>query len=552
MMIKQNFVEYFENSIKHNWELPALTNYQGETLTYAQVGLKIKKIHCIFKKNNVKKGDKIALIGKNNSNWAIVYLATVTYGAVIVPLLQDFPKNDIHHIINHSEAIVLFISKPIFEKIDVPEINNVKTIFSLENFSILKTNDKNVETSLIEAEEYCSKIKLTPENFTLEKIRNNDLLGILYTSGTSGFSKGVMLSHNNLAANIRYAQENFKVNKGDRIVSFLPLAHAYGCAFEFLWPFTKGCHITFLGKIPSPQIIIKAFQEIKPKIILAVPLVLEKVYKNKIKPILQTKKVQILTKIPFLNKIIYKKFLDNLKESFGGQFDEVVLGGAALSKEAEMFFHKIKFPYTIGYGMTECAPLVSYSPWHKTKMFSTGVVVDTLEVKIDSDDQYNTVGEILVRGENVMIGYYKNEEATAKSIDKDGWLHTGDLGLIDENNCIFIKGRSKSMILGPSGQNIYPEEIEAKINNLPFVTESLVVEKTGKLHALIVPDYDFIEEKGIDKERFEFEMLNNRNLLNQDLPNYMKISKFEIRKEEFEKTPKKSIKRFLYTILSNN
>ncbi|MCK5823422.1 MAG: AMP-binding protein [Bacteroidales bacterium] len=551
-MIKQNFVEYFENSIKHNWELPALTNYQGETLTYAQVGLKIKKIHCIFKKNNVKKGDKIALIGKNNSNWAIVYLATVTYGAVIVPLLQDFPKNDIHHIINHSEAIVLFISKPIFEKIDVPEINNVKTIFSLENFSILKTNDKNVETSLIEAEEYCSKIKLTPENFTLEKIRNNDLLGILYTSGTSGFSKGVMLSHNNLAANIRYAQENFKVNKGDRIVSFLPLAHAYGCAFEFLWPFTKGCHITFLGKIPSPQIIIKAFQEIKPKIILAVPLVLEKVYKNKIKPILQTKKVQILTKIPFLNKIIYKKFLDNLKESFGGQFDEVVLGGAALSKEAEMFFHKIKFPYTIGYGMTECAPLVSYSPWHKTKMFSTGVVVDTLEVKIDSDDQYNTVGEILVRGENVMIGYYKNEEATAKSIDKDGWLHTGDLGLIDENNCIFIKGRSKSMILGPSGQNIYPEEIEAKINNLPFVTESLVVEKTGKLHALIVPDYDFIEEKGIDKERFEFEMLNNRNLLNQDLPNYMKISKFEIRKEEFEKTPKKSIKRFLYTILSNN
>ena len=551
-MIKENFVEYFENSIKHNWELPSLTNYQGETLTYAQVGLKIKKFHYIFKKNNVKKGDKIALIGKNNSNWGIVYLATVTYGAVIVPLLQGFPPKDIQHIVNHSESVVLFISKPIYDKIDVNEIKNVKNIFSLEDFSVLKTNNNDINTSFTEADEYLSENKLTPQNFKLKKISNNELAGILYTSGTSGFSKGVMLSHNNLAANIRYAQHNFKVTRGDKIVSFLPLAHAYGCAFEFLWPFSKGCNITFLGKIPSPQIIIKAFKEIKPKIILSVPLILEKVYKNKIKPILQTKKVQILTKIPFLNKIIYKKFSDNLKESFGGEFDEVVLGGAALSKEAEIFFHKIKFPYTIGYGMTECGPLISYSPWHKTKMFSTGVVVDSLEVKIDSDDQYNTVGEILVRGENVMIGYYKNEVATAKAIDKDGWLHTGDLGLIDKNNCIFIKGRSKSMILGSSGQNIYPEEIEAKINNLPFVTESLVVEKTGKLHALIVPDYNFIEEKGIDIKNLEFEMFNNRNILNEQLPNYMKISKFEIQKKEFEKTPKKSIKRYLYTILSGS
>ncbi len=550
-MIKENFVQYFEDSIKHNWELPALTNYQGYTLTYAQVGLRIKQFHYIFNKNNVKKGDKIALIGKNNSNWAVVYLAVVSYGAVIVPLLQDFPPNDIHHIVNHSESIILFISEPIFEKIDINEIKNVKTIFSLDNFSILKTNDKNIGTSLIEAEKYYSKNKLTPENFTIEKIGNNELAGILYTSGTSGFSKGVMLTHNSLAANVRFAHNNFNINKGDRVVSFLPLAHAYGCAFEFLWPFSEGCHITFLGKIPSPQIIIKAFQEIKPKIILSVPLVLEKVYKNKVKPILQTKKVKILTKIPFINKIIYKKFFNNLKEAFGGNFIEIVLGGAALSKEAEIFFHKIKFPYTIGYGMTECGPLISYSSWHETKMFSTGKIIDTLEVKIDSDDPYNTVGEILVRGENVMIGYYKNEEATSKALDKDGWLHTGDLGLIDKNNCIFIKGRSKSMILGPSGQNIYPEEIEAKINNLPFVTESLVVEKTGKLHALIVPDYNFIEEKGIDTENLELEMINNRNLLNQQLPNYMKISKFEIQKDEFQKTPKKSIKRYLYTVLSN-
>ena len=437
-MIKENFVQYFEDSIKHNWELPALSNYQEDTLTYAQVGLKIKQFHYIFKKNNVKKGDKIALIGKNNSNWAIVYLATVSYGAVIVPLLQDFPKNDIHHIVNHSESILLFISEPIYQKIDVNEIKNVKTIISLGNFSILKANNKNTDASFIEAEEYYANNKLTPENFTLEKISNNELVGILYTSGTSGFSKGVMLTHNSLAANILFAHNNFNINRGDRVVSFLPLAHAYGCAFEFFWPFSEGCHITFLGKIPSPQIIVKAFQEIKPKIIISVPLVLEKVYKNNIKPILQTKKVQILTKIPILNKIIYKKFLNSLKESFGGNFIEVVLGGAALSKEAEIFFHKIKFPYTIGYGMTECGPLISYSPWHKTKMFSTGKIIDTLEVKIDSDDPYNTVGEIFVRGENVMIGYYKNEEATSKALGKDGWLHTGDLGLIDKNNCIFM------------------------------------------------------------------------------------------------------------------
>ncbi|RLD63635.1 MAG: long-chain fatty acid--CoA ligase [Bacteroidetes bacterium] len=551
-MIKQNFVEYFENSIKLNWSLPALTNYQGETFTYGQVGLKIKKFHYLLKKNNIKKGDKVALIGKNNTNWAIVYLATVTYGAVIVPLLQDFPKDDIHHIINHSEAKLLFISDQIYQKIDAKEMNNVETIVSLEDYSVLNSKNKDADINLKEADEYFSKNTLSPANFKLKNIDNKELLGILYTSGTSGFSKGVMLTHNNLAANIHYARHNFKVVQGDRIVSFLPLAHAFGCAFEFLWPFTKGCHITFLGKIPSPQIIIKAFQEIKPKIILSVPLVLEKVYKNKIQPVLKTKKIKFLTKIPILNRIIYKKFLTSLNDSFGGNFREVVLGGAALSKEAEIFFHKIKLHYTIGYGMTECGPLISYSPWNKTKMFSTGRIVDTLELKIDSDDPYNTVGEILVRGENVMVGYYKNEEATAKAIDKDGWLHTGDLGLIDKNECIYIKGRSKSMILGPSGQNIYPEEIEAKINNLPFVNESLVIEKTGKLHALIVPDYDFIEEKGIDSEGLEFEMLHNKNLLNEDLPNYMRIAKFEIRKEEFEKTPKKSIKRFLYTILSNN
>ncbi|MBE9468591.1 MAG: AMP-binding protein [Bacteroidetes bacterium] len=551
-MIKQNFVEYYENSIKHNWELPALSNYQGETLTYAQVGLKIKKFHYLLKKNDIKKGDKIALIGKNNCNWAIVYLATVTYGAVIVPLLQDFSKKDIHHIINHSESKLLFISDQIFQKIDANEIKDVETILSLDNYSILFSKNKNADANLIEAEEYFSKNKITPSNFKLKKVDNKELLGILYTSGTSGFSKGVMLSHNNLAANIHYARHNFIVHRGYKIVSFLPLAHAYGCAFEFLWPLTKGCHVTFLGKIPSPNIITKAFKEIKPRIILSVPLILEKVYKTKIKPVLQTKKIKILTKIPFVKQIIYKKFLHSIKEAFGGNFAEVVLGGAALNKEAEIFFHKIKLPYSVGYGMTECAPLVSYTPWNKTSIFSTGRIIDTLELKIDSDDPYNTVGEILVKGENVMIGYYKNEEATAKAIDKDGWLHTGDLGLIDKNNCIHIKGRSKSMILGSSGQNIYPEEIEAKINSLPFVNECLVVEKTGKLHALIVPDYDFIEEKGIDSEGLEFEMINNRNILNQDLPNYMKISKFEIQKKEFEKTPKKSIKRFLYTILSNN
>ena len=550
-MLKENFIDYIEKGIKENWDLNAFTNYRGDTLTYRQTAIEILKLHHIFKALDLKKGAKIAVLGKNSTNWAITYLAAVTYGAVIVPILPDFKADDFHHILNHSDSEMLFVGDGLYEDIDESKIPNIDVIFAIEDFSILYQKHKSLKENITKAAiQWDTELvkKLKPNSFTFEKIANDKLAAIVYTSGTTGFSKGVMLSHNSLIGNVVYAHEHMPLKAGERILSFLPLAHAYGCAFEFLFPFTLGCHITFLTKLPSPKIILKGFADVKPHLILSVPLIIEKIYRKQVKPVLDKGSMKILLSLPGLKSVIKNKIKKKLVTAFGDNFYEVVIGGAALNEEAEAFFQSIKFPFTIGYGMTECGPLVSYANWKIHKAASCGQTINFLEAKIDSDDPQNIVGEILVRGEVVMDGYYKNEEATSAAIDDDGWLHTGDLGLIDKDNFIFIKGRAKSLILSSSGQNIYPEELEAKINNLPYVQESLVIEKNGKLVALVYADMDKIDAEHISEAKVEELMEQNRKNINQILPAYSSISKFELYPEEFEKTPTKKIKRFIYAV----
>jgi len=459
-------VSLFENSLKQNWKLKAFSDYKGNPITYANVADRILFLHSFFNTYGIKKGDKIALIGKNSVNWAISYLATVTYGAVVVPILPDFKPDDVHHIVNHSDSVLLFSTEQIFENLDESAMKNLYGILSLSDFSITYSNKK-INSKIIETvrKEYLRKYdnKLSAENFRLKDINNQDLAVIVYTSGTTGFSKGVMLPHLSLLVNIQFAQKHMSLNPGDTIVSFLPIAHVFGCAFEFLFPFCSGCHITFLGKTPSPKVILKAFDEIHPRLILSVPLVIEKIYKKQLKPLLNKGSVKFLLKIPFTRNLLYKKIREKLTVVFGSNFREIVIGGAPLNAEVEQFLRDIGFRFTVGYGMSECGPLISYSGWKDYKLQSTGKLVDSMEVKIDSSDQFNEIGEILVRGDNVMNGYYKHDEASKKVLDKDGWLRTGDLGVIDEDNVIYIKGRSKSMILGPSGKNIYPEELEGKL-----------------------------------------------------------------------------------------
>ncbi|MFO7924414.1 MAG: AMP-binding protein [Bacteroidales bacterium] len=548
--MKENFIQFIETSINNNWDITAFSDYKGASYKYSDVAHRIARIHIAFEQGGIKKGDKIALLGKNSAHWTIVYLATISYGAVIVPVLPDFRPNDVHHIVNHSDSIVLFVADSILETLKEQEMTNLMAIFSVNDFSLLSDKgnaglrEKMSSIDQLFAEKYPDG--LTPENFNLEEVPNSDLAVISYTSGTTGFSKGVMLPHNSIVSNVVYAHNNMPLEPGDSIVSFLPLAHSYGCAFEFLFPFTLGCHITFLTKTPSPQVILGSFKEIRPRLVLAVPLIIEKIYKKQLLPTLEKPVMKFLLKVPGINKLIYKKIKNKLVEAFGGNFHEVVCGGAALNKDVEIFFNKIKFPFSIGYGMTECGPLISYAGWDKTRLGSAGKIVDGMEVMIDSSDPYNEVGEIMVRGENVMLGYYKNEKATSEVLDKDGWLHTGDLGLIDRDDFVYIKGRSKSMLLGPSGQNIYPEEIEAKLNNMNYILESVVIESKGRLVALVYPDHETAKTDGIDEVQLEAIMENHRKNLNKELPVYMNLSKIRIYPEEFEKTPKKSIKRFLY------
>lgn len=552
-MIKENFIKIYEESFKENWALPALTDYgKSKTFTFGDVATEIARIHLLFHECQVRRGDKIALIGKDSSRWCIAYMAVVTYGAIIVPILQDFNPNDVHHIINHSESVFLFVSDRIWDSLEEDKIEEVRGVFSLSDYRCLHQRDgENIQKLMKSLDE-----KMTekyPDGFTQEDIKyaeldNDKVVEINYTSGTTGFSKGVMLTGNNLAGNVTYARTLDLLFRGERELCFLPLAHAYSCAFNLLVPMAFGVHVYLLGKVPSPKILLKAFEEVKPNLILMVPLILEKIYKKMILPQLNKRTLKLALNIPLLDSRIYAQIRKHLVDALGGRFREVIVGGAAMNQEVTDFLYKIKFPFTIGYGMTECGPLISYDHNNEYVPGSCGQILKgIMKVRIDSEDPYNKVGEIQVSGENVMKGYYKNDEATQNVFTEDGWLRTGDLSTIDHDNRIFIRGRSKTMILGASGQNIYPEEIESKLNNLPFVMESLVVEKNGKLIGMVYPDYDTVDSTGISHTDLPVIMEQNRIELNKLLAPYETISEIQLYPTEFEKTPKKSIKRYLYS-----
>lgn len=535
-MIKEKLIDYIQTSIKENWSLASISNYgKNETLKYGDVGLKILNMHANFKKLGIHKGDKIALCGANSINWAISYLSVISYGSVIVPILVDFSSDDITSIINESGSKYMFIQPNIYSNLDKNKLSSLKNIFSLDDFSTL-FGDGDILTQIVE--------NVSVKDFSLGDIDNDSLATIIYTSGTTGFSKGVMLSHNSLSCNVRYAIANMPVKPNDTILSFLPLAHVFGCLFDFLFPFSKGACISFLSTLPSPNVLLKAFAEIKPNLILMVPLIIEKIYIKQILPVINKPLIKIMLKVPLISSILKGSIRKKVTNSFGGEFYEVIIGGSALNEEAEKFFMDIGFKFTVGYGMTECGPLISYAPCNQHYFKSCGKVIDTLEIKIDSND--DTPGEIMVKGENVMLGYYKNPKATAEVLQKDGWLRTGDLGVIDENKNIFIRGRSKNMLLSGSGQNIYPEEIESKLNNMPYVIESLVIQKDGKLEALVYPDLEKVKNDNLSKENLNNIMENTRKELNLKLPDFARISVITLMDKEFEKNPTKKIKRFLY------
>ena len=553
-MIKENFIKLYENSFKENWALPALTDYgDGNTFSYEELAKQIARIHLLFEKSGVRPGDKVALIGKDCIRWCAVYMATVTYGAVIVPILQDFNPNDMQHIINHSESVLLFVGDRFWDAMDEEKIPGIRAAISLTDYRCLyQKKEENIAEILRDMDSlFAGKY---PSGFTAEDIRyvdqDNDTVVLLnYTSGTTGFSKGVMLTGNNLAGNVVYARTLDVLFRGERELCFLPLAHAYSCAFNFLVPMAFGAHVTLLGRLPSPKILLKAFSDVRPNLILTVPLILEKIYKKMILPQLEKKSIQVMLRIPILNKLIYRKICQRLIDALGGCFREVIVGGAAMNQEVADFLYKIKFPYTIGYGMTECGPLISYDNHKEYVLTSCGQILKgIMEVRIDSDDPLHTVGEIQVRGENVMKGYYKNEEASRNVFTEDGWLKTGDLGTIDAQKHIYIRGRSKTMLLSSNGQNIYPEEIESKLNNFPYVLESLILEKDGKLVGLVYPDYDAVDHAGISHQDLPEVLEQTRIGLNKLLAPYEAVTALKLYPNEFEKTPKKSIKRYLYTI----
>ena len=550
--MEKSFIELVEQSIKKNWDLDALTDYKGVTLQYKDVARKIEKIHIILEESGVKPGDKIAVCGRNMSHWGVTFLSVVTYGAIIVPILHEFKADQVHNIVNHSESKLLFVGDVVWEALDESAMPNLEGIMLMNDFSILISRSE----KLTYAREHLNELfgRKFPKNFRKEHINYykdsaDELLVLNYTSGTTSFSKGVMLPSRALWSNVEFGKEKLgKILKpGDSVVSMLPMAHMYGLAFEFLYEFCSGCHVYFLTRMPSPKIILQAFAEVKPKIVIAVPLIIEKIIKKNVLPKLETPTMKFLLKVPLVSDKIKATVREQVMNAFGGNFYEVIVGGAAFNQEVEAFLRSINFPYTVGYGMTECAPIISYEDWDKFKAGSCGKAAPRMEVQILSRDPQNIPGEIVTRGDNVMLGYYKNQEATDEVIDADGWLHTGDLGVIDEEGNITIKGRSKNMLLGPSGQNIYPEEIEDKLNNLPYVNESIIIQALdGKLAALIYPDFDDAFAHGLTEKGVEEAMEANRVALNATLPAYEQIARVKIYHEEFEKTPKKSIKRFLY------
>lgn len=548
--MEKSFIAFVEESIKKHWDLDALTDYKGATLQYKDVARKIEKLHILLAESGIKPGDKVAVCGRNSSHWGVAFLAILTYGAVAVPILHEFKADNIHNIVNHSEARLLFVGDVVWESLNEAEMPLLEGIILMTDFTLLVCRSKQLEY----AREHLNELfgKKFPRNFRREHVsyrRDNpeELAVINYTSGTTSFSKGVMLPYRSLWANTQFAFDVLTLKSGDRIVSMLPMAHMYGLAFEFLYEVACGCHVFFLTRMPSPKIIFQAFADVKPHIVIAVPLIIEKIIKKNVLPKLETLKMKVLLKVPIINDKIKAAVREQMIQGFGGNFYEVIIGGAAFNQEVEKLLKSIDFPYTVGYGMTECGPIICYEDWKRFKLGSCGKAAPRMEVRIDSPDPQNIVGEILTRGDNVMLGYYKNPEATAQILDADGWLHTGDLGVMDEEGNVTIKGRSKNMLLGPSGQNIYPEEIEEKLNNLPFVAECIVIQQNdNKLVALIYPDFEDAYSQGMSDSDIEAAMEENRTTLNAELPAYSQISRIKIYPEEFEKTPKKSIKRFLY------
>ena len=547
-----SYNELIEKSIVSNWEKDALTDFKGATLQYHDVARKIEKLHIIFESSGVQKGDKIALCGRNSSSWAVAFLATLTYGAVAVPILHEFTADQIHNIVNHSEAKLLFVGDYVATVIDQTKMPHLEGIIYLPDYSlVISRTDK-----LTYAREHLNELfgKKYPKYFRKEHVNYykeqspDELALINYTSGTTGFSKGVMVPYRALWSNYDFAMTVLGkiIKKGDNVISILPMAHMYGMAFEFMFEFIFGCHVFYLTRVPSPAIIAAAFAEVKPAIIIAVPLVIEKIIRKKVFPKIQNNRMRLLLNMPVVNKKVNQKICDQVVKAFGGNFYEIIVGGAAFNQEVEQFLKRIGFPYTVGYGATECAPIICYADYHDFAPGSCGKPVVHMEVKIDSPDPENVPGEILARGLNVMLGYYKNEEATAQTLDSEGWYHTGDLGTMDADGNVYIKGRSKNMLLGANGQNIYPEEIEDRLNSMAMVNECVVVQRGEKLVGLVYPDFDEAATMRLNESDLEGIMEQNRQELNSTQSAYCKLAAIEIVKEEFEKTPKKSIKRYLY------
>ena len=549
--ISPHFNQCLADSIREFWEMPALSDYGINTLQYKDVARNIEKWHILFEKAGIKPGDKIALCGRNQSRWGVAFFAILTYGAVAVPILHEFHPNQVHDIVNHSESRMLFVGDMVWKKLDIKQMPAILGVISNLDDSLLFSSSK----ALTEAHEHLNELfgqkfpkKFLPQNIKYHQDKPDELCIINYTSGTTSNSKGVMIPYRAIWSNMRFAYEVFgdHAKAGDAILSMLPMAHTYGMSFEFIYEFTAGVHVNFLTKMPTPAILLKALADVRPAVLIVVPLILEKIVKKAVLPKVQDPIIGRLMKTPVVGRVIKRKICEGIREAFGGRFYEVIVGGSAMNQEIEELLHDIGFNYTIGYGATECAPILAYEDWHNFVPGSCGKAAPRMELRIDSPDPHRIPGEILARGMNVMLGYYKNEEATRETL-RDGWYHTGDLGIIDRDGNVFIKGRSKNMLLGANGQNIYPEEIEDKLNSLPMVAECVVIQKGEKIYGLVYPDMEACQKQGMTAEAIADLMEENRQTLNRQLPAYEQIAGIKVMKEEFEKTPKKSIKRFLYT-----
>ena len=532
----------YTSAFQQNWESPLFTDYGGDTLTYGEVAARIERVKKTMKNAGLKPGDKIALYARNSANWATIFFSIMAFKGVATPILPDFTSENAHHILEHSGAKALFVADSMFSNLDHARLKKLKLCISSDDFSILKCKSKTAPKSALDDSQIVER-----KDFEFPDRDGEDLLILSYTSGSMGFSKGVMIPVRSVESNIIYAREHMPLKAGDRIVSILPMAHIFGLAFENLFPVSLGCHITYLTRVPTPQILLKALGEVRPQLILLVPLIIEKIYQKRILPQLDKPVMKLLTAIPGISSLVYKKIKGTLVESFGGNFHEVVVGGAALSPEVEEFFRKIDFPFTIGYGMTECGPLISYAPHNSTKKGSSGQLVDRMEVRIDSDAPFSEPGEIQVRGRHVMLEYFNNAKANKQVFTEDGWLKTGDLGIIDEENFIYIKGRKKNMLLGPSGQNVYPEELESRLSNFPFVQECVILQRNNQLVAKVYPDAEMMKQTKTKEDNLDHIMEQTRRDFNKAVASYEQLSGIELMDQEFEKTPKKNIKRFLYT-----